>query len=160
GDPGTSPTLYLGTDGTLAGTAGTADTVTVASADSVNHDGTPYKPQTFTAAGLNMKHTGGTTRFGLAVDAQENVGNGVQLRVSYDCTGSGTWDRVETYRYFATDPVPGWEHYTDKAGPLSATGTSCDLKNGTVQVKIWNALGHAPSTVATGTESTVELPYS
>ncbi|MGC0344270.1 endoglucanase Acf2 [Streptomyces sp. SLBN-8D4] len=160
GDPGTSPTLYLSTDGTLPGTPGTADSVTVASADSVNHDGTPYKPLTFTATGLNMKYAGGTTQFDLAVDAQETVGNGVQLQMSYDCTASGTWDRVETYRYFATDPVPGWEHYTDKAGLASATGTSCDLKNGTVQVKIWNALGHAPSIVATGTKSSVRLPYN
>ncbi|MER5474248.1 hypothetical protein [Streptomyces sp. NPDC002685] len=40
------------------------------------------------------------------------MGNAPQVQLSYDCSGDGIWNRVETYRYFATDPVAGWEHYT------------------------------------------------
>ncbi|MFE0516219.1 glycosyl hydrolase, partial [Streptomyces sp. NPDC058964] len=160
GTGSSSPTLYLSDDGALTGTAGTAGSVTVPSADGTNHDGSPYKPLTFTASGLDLKYTDGKTRFDIAVDAKDAVGNGVQAQVSYDCTGNGTWNRVETYHYFATDPVTGWEHYTDTAGPTSASGTPCDLKNGTVQVKVWNALGNAPSTLSTGNRSTIQLPYT
>ncbi|MGW2442768.1 glycosyl hydrolase [Streptomyces sp. NPDC001675] len=160
GGTGSSPTLYPAGDGTLTGTAGAAGSVTLASADGVNHDGTPYKPTTFTATGLDLAYDGGGTRFDLAVDAAGAVGDAPQAQVSYDCTGNGTWDRVETYRYFATDPVPGWEHYTDKAGTLSSSGALCDLRNGTVQVKVWNAIGNAPSTLGTGERSVLRLPYS
>ncbi|WP_427165697.1 glycosyl hydrolase [Streptomyces sp. C1-1] len=160
GGTGSSPTLYLMGDGTLSATAGTAGSATVASADGVNHDGSPYKPLTFTASGIDLKYAGGTPRFDLAVDAGRTVGNAVQLEVSYDCTGSGSWDRVETYRYFATDPLPGWEHYTEAAGLASATGTACDLRNGTVRVRVWSALGSTPSTLDTGDLSTVRLPYT
>ena len=38
---------------------------------------------------------------------------------------------METYRYFATDPVTGYEHYTQNAGLSSATGTFGALSNGT-----------------------------
>ena len=77
----------------------------------------PTNPQVFTATGLNLTYAGGQTAFDLFLDAGTAVGNGVQARVSYDLTGNGTFDRVETYRYFATDPVPGYEHYTQTAGP-------------------------------------------
>ena len=60
--------------------------------------------------------------------------------MSYDLTGNGSWDRVETYRYFATDPVPGAERYTQNAGVVSAGGQLCDLSGGRVQVEIWSAL--------------------
>ncbi|MET9412176.1 hypothetical protein ABZX90_41685 [Streptomyces sp. NPDC002935] len=67
---------------------------------------------TFTATGLNLAYDGGTPTFDLAVDAGSAVGNAPQVQLSYDCSGDGSWNRVETYRYFATDPVAGWEHYT------------------------------------------------
>ncbi|MFD9463311.1 hypothetical protein [Streptomyces sp. NPDC060027] len=78
------------------------------------------------------------------------MGNAPQVQLSYDCSGDGSWNRGETSRYFATDPVAGWEHYTERAALISATGAACDLKNGTVQAKVWNALGNAPSTLGTG----------
>ncbi|WP_345695118.1 hypothetical protein [Kitasatospora terrestris] len=49
---------------------------------------------TLTATGLNLTYNGGTS----------------------------AWHRVETYRYYATDPVAGREHYTQAAGLASATG--------------------------------------
>ena len=47
------------------------------------------------------------TALGISVDAGTSVGNATQVRVSYDLTGNGSFDRVETFRYFATDPIPG-----------------------------------------------------
>ncbi|MFJ8198600.1 glycosyl hydrolase [Streptomyces sp. NPDC096152] len=155
-----SPTLYPQSDGTLASTSGSAGSATVASADGVNHDGTPYKPYTLKADGLNLKYDGGALTFDLAVDAKQVVGNAVQLQVSYDCTGDGDFERVETYRYFATDPLNGWEHYTEKAGLASASGTACDLKGGTVQAKVWSALGNSDNLLGTGGLSVLRLPYT
>ncbi|MEV5447481.1 hypothetical protein AB0N23_33890 [Streptomyces sp. NPDC052644] len=114
----------------------------------------------FTATRLNLAYTGGQTGFDLFLDAGQSVGNGVQARVSYDLTGDGTFDRVETYRYFATDPVPGYEHYTQNAGLQSATGALGNLSGGTVKVEVWSAIGVNPSTLGTGNQSVVKLPYS
>ncbi|MEV6019256.1 glycosyl hydrolase [Streptomyces sp. NPDC051997] len=156
---GSSPTLYLQGDGKLTGAQHDASSITVPSADGTNHDGTPYKPVTLTATGLNLTHDAGTASFDLAVDAREAVGNATQIQLSYDCTGDGDWNRVETYRYFATDPLPGWEHYTETSGLLSATGTACDLHDGTVQVKIWNSIGNSPGLLGAGNLSVLRLPY-
>ena len=46
----------------------------------------------------------------------------MQARVSYDLAGTGSYSRVETYRYFATDPVPGTETYTQAVGLRSSPG--------------------------------------
>ncbi|MFC7178896.1 glycosyl hydrolase [Kitasatospora paranensis] len=155
-----SPTLYLQSDGSLTGSTRAAGTATVASAGGANHDGTPSGPLTLTATGLNLTYNGGTTAFDLAVDAGTAVGNATQIRLSYDCAGNGNWNRVETYHYYATDPVPGVEHYTQTGGPESATGTPCDLVNGTVKAEIWNALGTSPSALGTGNASVLNLPYT
>ena len=102
-----SPTRYLLLRRGAGGTAGAAGTVSVAAANG-NHDGTPTNPQVFTATGLTGTYNGGATgvRPGPWTPAPA-VGNGVQVRVSYDLTGDGSFDRVETYNYFATDPVAG-----------------------------------------------------
>ena len=49
------------------------------------------------------------------------------MSVAYDLTGDGTWDRTEVYRYFATDPVPGDEHYTEAVGLVRSSGALGDL---------------------------------
>ncbi|MBL7252824.1 glycosyl hydrolase [Paractinoplanes lichenicola] len=150
---------YLQTGGALAGTAGTAGTATVAKSSGAN-DNQPHSPTTFTATGLNLTYrSGSATAFALSVDAGTSVGNATQVRISYDLTGNGTFDRVETYRYFATDPVTGWERYTDAAGQITTTGSLGNLTNGTVKVELWSAIGSAPSTVSLGALSTVTLPY-
>ncbi len=82
------------------------------------------------------------------------------MRVSYDLTGNGSWDRVETYRYFATDPVSGYEHYTQAKGLHSSSGALGNLSNGNVRVEVWSAIGSAPSTLGIGNQSTLRLPYS
>ncbi|MEE1941896.1 glycoside hydrolase family 16 protein [Streptomyces sp. TRM 70361] len=157
-DPPTSNTLHLRSGGTL-GSPGTAGTATLASADGANHDGTPHRPQTFTVSGVSGRYDGGATRFDLQVDAGSTVGNGQQVRVSYDRTGDGSWERVETYHYFATDPVPGFERYTEARGLRSATGTLGDMSGGTVRVEVWNAIGRGPSTLGTGDRSVVRIPF-
>ena len=78
--------------------------------------------------------------------------------LSFDLTGDGSWDRVETYRYFATNDVPGFEHYTQKAGLTSATGALGAFAGGRVKVEVWNAIGVAPTTLGTGNRSTLTLP--
>jgi len=67
---------------------------------------------------------------------------------------------VETYRYFPTDPVPGYEHYTQAQGVLTATGTLGNLANGRVRVEVWNAIGSGGSTLGIGNQSVVRLPYT
>ncbi|RKN40321.1 glucan endo-1,3-beta-D-glucosidase [Micromonospora endolithica] len=154
-----APVRHLAAGGGLPASPGTAGAVSLAAANG-NHDGSPANAQVFTARALTGRHTGGATAFDLAVDAGTAVGNGVQVRVSYDFTGDGGFDRVETYHYVATDPVPGWERYTQGRGLRSATGSMRDLAGGTVRVEIWNAIGGAGSTVGTGDRSRVVLPYT
>lgn len=79
--------------------------------------------------------------------------------MSYDRTGDGSWDRTETYHYFATDPVAGYEHYTQAKGLKSATGSLGDLANGKVRIEVWNAIGGGPSTVGVGNQSVVHIPF-
>src|SRR5579859_7804218 len=115
-----SNTLYVLSGGTLSQTAGSgASADTIASAGGGTFDGTPHSQLTYTLSGLTGTFNSGATQFSLYVDAGTNVGNGVQVRVSYDFSGTGTWGRVETYHYFATDPVVGYENYTQaSAGGL------------------------------------------
>ncbi|MGC4891933.1 beta-1,3-glucanase family protein [Micromonospora sp. DT227] len=153
------PQLYLGEPDLLRqGPAGTAR-ATIAAADGT-WVGTPHTPRVYRADDLTARWTGGTTSFRLLVDAGTAVGNGTQLRVSYDLTGDGTWDRVETYHYFATDPLTGWEDYTQDRGLATATGALGDLRGGSVRVEVWNAIGAAPSTLAVGDGSQLTLPYT
>ncbi|WP_416237313.1 glycoside hydrolase family 16 protein [Streptomyces marinisediminis] len=161
GDPGepTPSTRYLRSDGTLGEAAPGTTTATLASAGGANYDGTPHRPRTFTATGVTGRYTGGRTAFDLLVDAGTNVAVGQQVRVSYDRTGDGSWERTETYRYFATDPAPGYEHYTQERGLRSATGDHGDMRGGTVRVEVWNAIGDGPSTLATGDRSLLRLPF-
>ena len=157
--PSSSPTLYLQSNGAAQPTAGSAGTVSIPSAGGGSHDGTPTNALTFTATGLNLTPTGGTTGFDLPIDAGTGVGDGTQVRVSYDCTGSGTWNRVDTFHYFATDPVTGYEHYTQSAGLESGTGSYCALVNGKVKIEVWNAVGGTATTLAVGNQAMVTLPY-
>jgi hypothetical protein len=156
--PSGSPTQYLLAGNALGSAAAGPSSVTVASAGGVNHDGTPFNQQVFTSSGLSLTYHGGATAFDLFVDSG-SAGNGTQVRVSYDLTGDGSYDRVETYRYFATDPVAGYEHY--RQGVLqSSTGTLGNLTNGRVRVEVWNAIGNGASSLGIGNQSVVNLPYS
>jgi len=103
---------------------------------------------------------GGSTEFRLRVDAGTTAGLGQQARVSYDLTGGGTFDRVETYRYFAADPVTGWEEYTaSRAGLHSSSGALCDLRGGTVRIEVWSAIGNGPSRLQVDSGSLITIPF-
>ncbi|WP_399014841.1 glycoside hydrolase family 16 protein [Streptomyces sp. FIT100] len=157
--PSGSSQLYLRTGGGAGDATASATTVTLASAGGANHDGTPHNPQVFTSGPITRTYDGGSTRFDLLVDAGTTVANGQQVRVSYDRTGDGSWERTETYHYFATDPVAGYEHYTQARGLQSATGTHGNLTNGRVRVEVWNAIGNGSSTLGTGNQSVVRIPF-
>ena len=154
--PGPGAVRHLQADGGLTAPRA-AGTVSLAAADG-QHDGAPHAALTFTARGITGRWTGGTTRFDLAVDAGRAVGNATQVRVSYDLTGDGSVERQEAYRYFATDPVPGAEHYTQAAQLQSSSGSLGDLVGGTVTVQVWSAIGAAPTSLGVGDSSVVELP--
>ncbi|WP_017597879.1 glycosyl hydrolase, partial [Nocardiopsis lucentensis] len=164
GDEGVGDgTLHLTPAGLSLLPRDSTDEITVASAGGVNRDGLPPQDRVvLTADGLTGSHTGGPTAFSLPVDSGDAVANAVQIRVVYDLEGDGTDDRVETYRYFATNDLEGWEDHTHGRGPLSAEGSLGDLNGGSVRVELWSALGEAPSTVLTGAEdgATVTIPFS
>ncbi|MFX1820603.1 fibronectin type III domain-containing protein [Pseudarthrobacter sp. CC4] len=87
------------------------------------------------------------------------VGNGTRIRVSYDLTGDGTYDRIETYNYFPTDPVTGYERYTAERGFSSVEGELGALVDGSMKVELWNVLGTSPSTIDLAT-SVVKAPFA
>lgn len=156
-----APTRYLASAGALSPVPAAAREVPLAGSAGRNHDGIPYEEATFVAKGLTASYGGGTTTFALAVDSGTAVGNAAQVRISYDLTGNGNWDRVETYRYFATDPVAGAENYTQQVGLLFSSGALGNLANGSVRVEIWTALSGAAGTGPTiRANSSVTLPFS
>ena len=126
-----------------------------------NHDGTPTNAQVFTATGLTGTYTGGATAFDLFVDAGTAVANGIQVRVSYDLTGNGSWDRVETYRYFATDPVAGLGAlHPGRRACSPPPGRSATCPTAQVKVEVWSAIGNGTTTLGVGNQSLVRLPFS
>ncbi|MFG3054629.1 glycosyl hydrolase [Kitasatospora sp. NPDC048239] len=165
----TGNTFYLQASGALTTAYGSGAAVdTLPSAGGANHDGTPYQARSYEIRNVTgTLRPGAGTDFDLFVDAGGAVGLGQQARVSYDLDGDGTFDRVETYRYFATDPVDGWERYSGAgAGPVSATGTAGNLVHGTVRLEVWSAIGSAPArlrvaaTQAQGSQSVLRIPYN
>ncbi|PDP84662.1 glycoside hydrolase [Glycomyces fuscus] len=167
GDPGEGNvgdgSLHL-TPSSLSGTPhGSADEITVASAGGRNQDGLPPNDRVVLRADdLTGTHTGGATAFSLPVDSGNAVGNAIQARVVYDLDGDGTDDRTETYRYFATNDLAGWEEYTQGQGATSADGSLGDLEGGSVRVELWSALGDASSRVLLGPDggASVTIPFT
>jgi hypothetical protein len=159
--PPTGDTFHLRTGGRLDTTSAEAGADTIPSAEGATHDGTPHKPLVYEIRGVTGTHDPARrTDFTLLTDAGTHVALGQQARVSYDLTGDGTFERVETFAYFATDPVPGYEPYTgSRAGLRSATGALGDLSGGTVRVEVWNAIGAAPALLRVGTGSTLTIPF-
>ncbi|MEV4534199.1 glycosyl hydrolase [Asanoa sp. NPDC049518] len=157
--------LFVRSGGLLSTSAGAgATTVTLAAANG-NWDGTPHNQATFTLCGLRGP-VSGATAFALQVDAGGAVAQGVQARISYDPSGTGAYSRVETYNYFATDPVVGTETYSQSAGLRSSSGTLAAMNGGCARLELWNAIGNASTTVrvdataAQGWQSTVTVPFT
>jgi hypothetical protein len=134
----------------------------VPGAGGANRDGDPpANAVVLELTGVSGSFDGGETAFSLPVDSGSAVANAVQVRVEYDFDGDGTVDRTETYPYFATNDVNGWESYTQGSGPSSASGSFADLDGGTVRLRIWSALGTAESGVRTGADggATLTVPF-
>jgi endoglucanase Acf2 len=154
-------TVYLRSDSTLSTAPGAlAKADVVASAGGVNHDGTPYLPTVYRLSGLNGTWRSDLqTRFRLLGDAGSHVADGAQVRVSYDFDGDGVDDRVETWRYFALNDLPGWEAWDERIGLRSASGAFRDLIDGTVTVEVWAAIGRDPLNLEVDGGSTITLPF-
>jgi len=79
--------------------------------------------------------------------------------------GDNTYDRVETYNYFPTNDVVGYELYTQSQGQSSATGTFANMTNGQVKLELWTvfsnntALIRTSATVADTQQSKITIPY-
>ncbi|MDW4906385.1 glycosyl hydrolase [Streptomyces sp. ADMS] len=159
----TGDTFHLRSGGELATRAAeTGSSDSIPSAGGTNNDGTPKNPLVYEVKNVKgALKAGSGTAFTFKVDAGTSVGYAQQARVSYDLTGDGTFDRVETFRYFATDPIPGWEEYSSaRQGLRSASGTLGDLDGGTVRVEVWSALGNGPSALQVGTGSVLTIPFA
>ncbi|MFB9905456.1 glycosyl hydrolase [Allokutzneria oryzae] len=162
-----SSTLHVTSPNTLSAASGSgARSDAIEGAGGRNFDGVPTNARVYTACGITGSFDPSKqTQFSLQVDSATGVGNGVQARISYDANGSGNYSRVETYRYFATDPVNGWETYTQAAGTQSQTGSLSNMTNGCVKLEVWSAIGsgvsslRASATAAEGRQSTVVIPF-
>ncbi|MFG2194205.1 sigma-70 family RNA polymerase sigma factor [Streptomyces sp. NPDC048639] len=158
GPNGLTP-LHLRSDQNLGGPQSPTGSMPLSSPEGANYDGTPHKQLTFIANGVSGSYDGGSTQFDLFVDAGEFIANGPQMRISYDLTGNGTWDRVETYRYFETDDAPGYEHYTDIRGLKSSSGSLGDMAQGKIKVEVWSAIGPGANKLGVGDSSLVWIPF-
>jgi len=111
------------------------------------------------------------TSTSLWVDGGATPGQAVQLRMSYDWTNDGTWDRREMFNLFACDPLA--DNYEAYAHQLpnrfeSITGNFYqNMVNGSVMVEIWQALGPGEPQMTLKTDaaienqlSTITLPYT
>ncbi|MGS0688891.1 hypothetical protein ACVBEQ_27705 [Nakamurella sp. GG22] len=152
-----SPLLHPWSDGALRPDASPPAEIELASSGGKTRDGTPYRPVVFEASNVWLTPSGGGSVFDLTVDAGRGIGSAAQTRLSFDLTGDGNWDRVETYRYFATDPLPGPEHYTEAVGLLSSEGKLGEMRGGVVRVEVWSALGEGISVVLQ--DSSFSLPF-
>ncbi|HWJ85544.1 MAG TPA: hypothetical protein VNR62_08945, partial [Cellulomonas sp.] len=158
--PVTFADLYLDPSGALTTAVPAPGRIEIARSSGLGDNlQEPADARVFELRDVDATPTGGATAFDVAVDAGVTVGSGTQLSVAYDLTGDGTWDRTEVYRYFATDPVPGDEHYTQAVGLVRDEGTLGALRGGTIRVAIWNAIGSQPTTVDAHT-SVLDLPLT
>lgn len=169
GDPVlvTGNRLYLGDGGSLSFEPGAGGAVTmVASAEGGRHFDAPVGAQSFRIDGISGSYRlGEATGFALPLDAGNHVGNGTQARVSYDFDGDGNADRVEAYAFFASNDVFDWESYTAGHGLVSAIGAFEDLVHGSVQIDVWNVIGHGEVALLTDMleegqpQAVLVLPY-
>ena len=162
----TGNALYL-LDGASVGVAGDLDFTAGLSADT---DTIPAPSGgnyiAYQISHVSGSYTSGATLFSLFIDAGTAVGHGTQAEIRYDFDGDGTDDRIERYNYFATDPAVGWENYTQTSGLQSASGTYANLVNGTITIRLWNAIGGGTSLVRTsatnseGQQSRLNVPFN
>jgi hypothetical protein len=170
--PASTDTLYvidgasLGVNSVLTFTAGSgAQSDTIPAAGNGNHIGTPNNPLIYVISNVNGTYNSGSTSFSLYIDSLTAVGNAIQARVSYDLNGDNTYDRVETYNYFPTNDVVGYETYTQAQGQSSPTGSHGTMTNGKVKLELWTVFSNSTALIRTsatsgeGQQSRITIPY-
>jgi len=115
----------------------------------------------------------------LYLDAGINGGTAVQLRISFDWTGDGTWERVEMWDFFTPNDLDNYERFYGlgiQNSPLNPQGRLLvpqstlpawrNLTNGVVKVDLWQALtSFVPVMMKTdapdqsGQTSLITIPY-
>lgn len=114
-------------------TAGPAGQITLPTASAASA-GLPSSAASYyetTLTKLSGTYTAGGSTLTLN-PTQTGTGAAISAIVSYDLTGDGTFDRVETYPAFAlTNPA------TPYAGTPTATGAFGNMINGTVKLQVW-----------------------
>lgn len=135
-----------------------------------NHIGTPTKPLVYIIDNVSGSYTGGQTNFNIYLDANTTPAMGTQAQIEYDFDGDGSYDRQETYNYFASDPVSGWELYTQTSfgGLATANGSFTNLNDGTIRLQLWKAIGGNSATItirtsasaSDGQQSALQIPFT
>jgi len=161
-----SNTLYLTGGATATVVSALSFTEPVAGTDSIpaNNPQSPDavdNPLVYAVTGLTGTYnSSAVTQFDLFVDAGSNAGEAPQVQVIYDMNGDGTNVRTEQYSYFATNAAVDWEDYAHNSrGGLEAghtSGTLGNMTNGTVKIKVWDALpgaNYGPISLSVGSTS-------
>jgi hypothetical protein len=79
--------------------------------------------------------------FNLPLDAGSSIGNGTQATINFDFDGNAVVDRTETYNYFATNDIAGWEVYSQDQQLVAQSRHYADFIGGSLTVDIWNTFG-------------------
>ena len=79
----------------------------------------------------------GATLFKLSCDAHTDLGQATQLELVYDFNGDKSSVRTEIYNLFPTDPINGWEVYTEANGLWSQKGGFANFVGGTLTARLW-----------------------
>ena len=143
--PPSEPPVSGGTDSVAVGP------VALVAGDGFNHDGQPYKALAWELDGLSGEFLESQFEFVLPVDSGRSVANAVQARLSYDFDGSGSYDRVTTFGYFATNDVEGVEEYRSSAvGSRSEGADFRAFVGGSAKLEVWSALGSGVTRIGEG----------
>jgi len=103
---------------------------------------------------------GSFTSFTFQVNGGSSVGSAASCEISYDWDGDGTWDRIELYEIFATDPIEAtFENWTSSLNAThNITGSFANLVGGSIRVRVWSAFGDAPMSLRVGISSNASIP--
>jgi hypothetical protein len=95
---------------------------------------------------------GSETSFKFQIDGGSSVGSSSSCEISYDFDGDGSWDRIELYDIFSTDPVDlVFENWTSSLNTTqNVTGSFSNFLGGSIRVRVWSAFGEAPMALKIG----------
>jgi len=115
----------------------------------------------------------------LYADAGARSGTGVSLRISFDWTGDGTFERIEFWDFFPTNDLAGYERFYGVGAPnavnlpegkllagLSTLPAWQNLTNGVVRIEFWQVLNaYGPISIktdgidASGHVTLISIPF-